>query len=285
MLLRALLVLGLVWIGGSYLGAVHPLGDSLAVFRIFVAAALLPVALLCWRWWVGKGAVLLLVAILGARIAFSQDWTPVEEPDLTLYQKNLLYRRADRAPFLADVAVAAPDFLTLQEVSTDNLTVLVALEATYPYQHMCEGRAVGAVAILSRYPLRPEPCPEEIGLAAAVADTPLGPVRILSLHLHWPFPFSQADHVEALLPHLSGAEAVPVIVGGDFNMVPWGRSVARVQAATGALSGGHIEPTWTRHGIGIMIDHVFAGPDAQVQIEVRPRLKSDHHGVLARIAF
>jgi len=67
--------------------------------------------------------------------------------------------------------------------------------------------------------------------------------------------------------------------------VPAGRSIARVEKATETQRVGHIERTYQVLGYPIAIDHVLASAGITGTIEVRPRLGSDHFGVLARVAL
>jgi len=81
-------------------------------------------------------------------------------------------------------------------------------------------------------------------------------------------------------PILEGLDA-PVVVGGDFNMVPWSNLVADAQEATGTVySGARAATYWIKGWAPVPIDHVLAGGGTG---EVLPLLDSDHKGVLARI--
>lgn len=275
---------------GGYLGALHPIGDSLAVFRLWLALVLAFIAiglvLLGARRF--GGAAFALAVVGAAPIALAgvvptglsaQDGRDTR----LLYQKNLLFRLSDAEPLLEDVRLTSPDFITLQEVSTSNRRqVYDALSAIYN-RHICPFTGVGAVAVAARF----EPvegsriCREGSGLAAMQVVTPDGPVWVVSIHLHWPWPFGQAAQVEALLPILDNLEG-PVVIGGDFNMVPWSHAVRRIRAAADVEGGAPIRGT-LRERFPLMplpIDHVFT-PSAPI-LTYRPRLGSDHNGVLAR---
>ncbi|MDJ0827873.1 MAG: endonuclease/exonuclease/phosphatase family protein [Rhodobacter sp.] len=274
-------------LAASHLGALHALGDSLAVFRLhFVAlAAALALALAV----TGRrvGLVLAVAAVLGGgQAVWGWVWSPggAGAGTLTVYQKNLSFRLADPEAVAADILAAGPDIVTLQEVTGRTAAVLDALAESYPTQLRCPFAAVGGVAVASRFPAVPGSgtCAEGQGLAALRVETPSGPVTLASLHLHWPWPYRQRDQLRRLLPHLAALTG-PVVLGGDFNMVPWSHTVRRVEAATGALRTGPARPSFPRWSwLPLPIDHVLA-PGGTGQTQIRPRLGSDHRGLLARV--
>ena len=279
----ALIALAAVLAG--YGGALHPAGDSLAVFRVPLAL-LGGLALLVWR---PRGAVTLAGLGVVALAVLPRLWalSPVQAgqtPGLSVYQKNLLFTLRDPGPLVADIRARAPDIVTLQEVSTRNRAVLAALRAEYPHQHYCDFRAVGGTAVLSRWPAVPDSAFCARGVTGLQLETPAGRVRAMSLHLSWPWPHGQAEQLAEIIPLLRG-QGGPVVIGGDFNAVAWSRAVARVEAASGTRRAGHEAATFALPygGMGVPIDHVLASGAAPGTIEVLDRLGSDHRGVLARV--
>jgi len=288
----ALVMLAAVLAG--YGGALHPAGDSLAVFRVPLAL-LGGLALLVWR---PRGAVILAGLGLVALAVLPRLWalSPVQAvqavqagqaaqmPGLTVYQKNLLFTLRDPGALVADIRARAPDIVTLQEVSTRNRAVLAVLRAEYPYQQYCDYRAVGGPAVLSRWPAVPGSAFCAQGLAGLQVETPEGRAWAMSLHLRWPWPHGQAEQLSELAPLLRGL-AGPVVIGGDFNAVAWSRAVARVEAASGTRRAGGETATFALPygGLGVAIDHVLASGAAPGTTEVLDRLGSDHRGVLARV--
>ena len=273
-------VLGLVLVA-SYGGAWHGLGDALAVFRLPIAALFALVVIWAdWpralRWPLAALALLAMGQIVALR------FDPGQAGPVTVYQKNLLFRNPAPEAVVADILARAPDVVMLQEVSGPNLAVLDALAKAYPSQLICPFAGVGAVAVLSRWPRGQGLCPDRTGLAAMQVTGPDGPVWLVSLHLHWPWPFGQRPQVQALLPVLEALEG-PVIVAGDFNMVPWGWSVREVARATGTQRAGALAPTLWKRGVPLPIDHVLAPFGGSS--EVLETLGSDHNGVLARVAL
>jgi endonuclease/exonuclease/phosphatase (EEP) superfamily protein YafD len=271
---------------GGYLGWLHPLGDSLGVFRLQGAGLLAVVsalALFAGAATAGRlGMVLALVA--GVPLAWSYQGDGAPGGDLRLYQKNMLFRNDDLSGLQADIRAAAPDVLTLQEVSDPNRALLADLADLLPHQHWCPFAAVGGTAIATRLPPVPGEALCAPGLAALKVTGPKGPLWLVSVHLHWPWPYGQAAHVANLLPAFEGMEA-PVVMAGDFNMVPWSDALAALRHATGTTHAGPVRGTYTGFQplLTLPIDHVLSPGGGAM--ETRPGLGSDHLGLLADLSL
>ncbi len=174
--------------------------------------------------------------------------------------------------------------LTLQELTEPNLALMADLADRWPHQLVCPFRAVGGPAVASRLPPVPGATLCAEGLAAMQVLQDERAVWIVSIHLHWPWPYGQAAQMRSLRHTLAGLEG-PVLIGGDFNMVRWGHSVqslaraARVTAA-GPSAGSYLG---LRPLLSLPIDHAFAPNGGR--IDLRPALGSDHLGLLARLAL
>jgi len=291
---RILLVLGVLvaaLLAASYLGVVHGLGDSLAVLRPALAGVAVVIGGLLGL--VRRSGAGLVVGAAGLIAGLPVLWSSLPAADAeygyATYQKNLSFRLADPAPLIADIAGHAPDFVTLQEVTGRTRAVMVGLAEALPSQHLCPFAAVGGVAVLSRWPTiaGTERCAEDDGLAAMQVETPEGPVWIVSIHLHWPFPYRQPAQLARLIPALEAMNG-PIVIGGDFNMVPWSHTLARVAQATDSERAGSVTYTLPMMGgwVTLPIDHVLVprgrGPTTARRL---PLLGSDHHGVLAGFAL
>ncbi len=271
---------------GGYLGALHPLGDSLAVFRLQGAGLLgllSALALALGARAAGRlGMVLALVA--GVPLGWAYGETPAPGQGLRLYQKNLLFRNDALPALAADIRLAAPDVLTLQELSVPNLALLDDLSAELPHQLRCDFASVGGTAVATR--LTPvagaEVCAP--GLAALQVQGPQGPLWLVSIHLHWPWPYGQAAQVRDLLPILEGLQG-PVVMAGDFNMVRWSVAVGRMAAAARVRAAGPVLGSYLGFApwLTLPIDHVLAPGGGSA--ETRPALGSDHLGLLADLAL
>lgn len=277
-----LLAVGLLLLAATFAGPLHPAGDSLAVGRPVLAAGLLALGL------VQRGA-LGWIAVLAGGLALAPmiwDARPRAEvaPVVTVYQKNLLFRLEDPAAVIADIRAQDPDLVLLAELSPRNLALPEALADSLPHQAICPAYPVGAVAVLSRWPLDGGDCREGMGALAVRVASPSGPLTVAALHLHWPWPSAQQQQVQQLLPWLA-ALPQPALVGGDFNAVPGSRTVRRIEAATGTARAGPLRPTFLLQDLlPISIDHVLVPQGWSARGTMRPELGSDHRGQLVTTA-
>lgn len=282
---RTLVVAGAAVLAASFAGDVHGAGDSLAVFRPVILAGCFVVAVCVWRW---RAAQILLVAVVGTSLWHGVGgWLhegPKQRTDLVVYQKNLLFRPSDRSLFIEDLRRVAADIVTLQEVSQVNRPILDVLSDLYPHQLVCNAHSVGAVAILSRTPLRGEDCGRQTGFARAVTELDGRDVQVVSLHLHWPWPYGQREHALDITGNLAPLANGVTVIGGDFNMVASGRSVAWFEQATCTARVGPHMRTFELFGYPLGIDHVLA-TGGRGTASVRPLMGSDHYGVVALIEF
>lgn len=270
----------------GYAGALHPAGDALAVFRLPLAGVAGAILLLMRRPGraVAAGMALVALAVL-PRVWAMLPGQGADAPDLAIYQKNLLWRLADPMPVAEDIQARAPDIVTLQEVSGRNRAALQALRQSLPFQHLCDDRASGGTAVLSRWPDVPGSARCGNGLAAVQLETPAGRVWAVSLHLRWPWPYPQAGQLDVVEPVLRAMRG-PMVIGGDFNSVAWSHALARVRRASHTRRVGREAVTFALPygGLGVGIDHVLASGARRGAVEVLERLGSDHRGVLARVS-
>lgn len=292
MLGRTVILLSLALASGlaaGFLGALHPAGDTAAVFRLYLGPPLALCAAALLRLGRRRAAVAAALAAALALAPVLQLPGPVATAGggaFGLYQKNMMFRMSDPQALAADILARTPDFVTLQEVSGANLAILDALERVYPSQHFCPFATVGGVAVASRWPVieGSARCAEKGGLAAMQLDTPAGPVWLVSVHLHWPWPHGQARHAARLVPVLSALNG-PMAIGGDFNMVPWAHRLAAIERLTGTGVVGPPRVTLTRNGwLRVPIDHVLV-TGGQGVTERLPLIGSDHHGIFARFSL
>lgn len=289
--MRAILVLGLLGLAASFGGALHPVGDSLAVFRGQMAVGVVLLAVIVWAHGARRSGVLGAVVALCCGLtvwpslvipAFAKTGV-APDASILVYQKNMSFRMSDTGALTADIREAEPTHITLQEVDPDNRVILVDLAFEFPSQLLCgENRGVGGMAVLSRWPrTKAEPvC--NWGFAAMQVQGPGAPVWVVSVHLNWPYPHSQAKQVSQLLPVLDGLDQ-PVIIGGDFNMVPYAAASRQIRKAAGVRAMPGLHDSYPRFGplLPLAIDHVWA--TRVTAVEMRPLLGSDHKGILARI--
>jgi endonuclease/exonuclease/phosphatase (EEP) superfamily protein YafD len=280
----AVVVLVLLLAAG-FTGYWHPAGDSFGVFRAQGAAAMVACGALAAFLRMPKlgASVVILAASVSAPVlyAYLRSRTP---GDLVLYQKNLLFRGADLAAIAADIAEAAPDFITLQEVSTRNRLLLGELREDYPTQQFCSFTGVGGTVAISKYPAIPGTAVCVRGLSAVQVAMDDGPLWVISIHLHWPWPYGQAAQVRELSALIAGMRG-PKIIGGDFNMAPWSHAMRQIAEAGDVQFARPTRGSYAGFAPWLMlpIDHVLA--PAGGQTELRPLLGSDHHGLLVRFGL
>lgn len=288
---RPLLLAFLLAFAGGFAAELAPAADSLAVFRLQFAGAAVVLALAHWANAPHRRrlAVLVMAATLALAAPAMLSYRPVAgaaPPSvLSIYQKNLNYRTGDLARIAADILEVQADIVTLQEVNERNRALLERLRPSYPQQAYCPFSGVGGTAVLSRLPVEGAApvCAEVGGITALRVAAAGGPVWAVSIHLRWPWPYGQAYQARQIQPVLEALDA-PVIVGGDFNMVPWGASVAGIARAARAGVVGPTVTTFRRLGplAPLPIDHVLLPEGWAGAKELRPMLGSDHSGIVVR---
>lgn len=267
----------------GYAGALHPIGDSLAVFRgqiLFVMA----LVSLVQRAVSDRGRALFgLVVVFVATLPLAADylWQPEAGP-MRIYQKNMLYNNPDLGPLEADIRATGAQVVTLQEVSRPNLALLAAIKDVYPVQNHCKFAGVGGVAVATNLPLieGSEFCAK--GVAGLQVTGPQGPLWLVSVHLHWPWPYQQPAHLVEVLPIIEALDG-PIVIAGDFNMVRWSHALRAVRRAAEVKDAGTVIGTLPRFApfATLPIDHIMAPGGGQVVL--RPLLGSDHFGLVGLI--
>ncbi len=265
----------------GFLGWWVPAWDSLALVRpVFAILCLLGVFLLRPGW---LRALVAAAAIAGAVTILPVFAGQKGGGDLRLYAKNLWSGNTNYRAVADDILATDVDIVMLQEVSQRNNRILLLLSGEFPYQHFCERSSWMGDAVLSRLPFAGEPVCSQ-GRAMALAPLNVGGQRVwaASVHIPWPWPYESADNEAEAAAMLTGLDA-PVVVAGDFNMFPWTARVRRIAAAGDLQLAGPAQKTLTLWRMPMMIDHVLAPKGGQVAR--RPLLGSDHHGLVADVAF
>lgn len=291
---RALRIIGwatlfsaLLALGAGYLGAFHAAGDSLAVFRL-PFAGLAMIAAFCLRhdWRAALcGAVASVVVLIGWLGFLPEALPQASGPALRVYQKNMLFRNKGNDALLASILDSQADVVMLEEVSTRNHSALAELQETFPIAAYCPFRAVGGVAVLARTGTVMDklPCQEDLGLAAVRVNTPQGPLWLAALHLPWPWPHEQSEHVARVMKTLEGLDG-PMVLAGDFNTVGWAAALTDIAKAGHMARVGAYVTTFDLPpiGYGIGIDHILATGGTGV-LTRQPKFTSDHYGLIADV--
>ncbi|MEL7299318.1 MAG: endonuclease/exonuclease/phosphatase family protein [Pseudomonadota bacterium] len=268
----------------SHGGALHPALDSLAVLRVPLGVGVLGLCLwpsLRRARWAWAAAALTLASLALNQLLW--DRSPDHPGEIVLYQKNLGYWNRAVEDLAADIRAAGADIVTLQELSPQNARLLDLLAEDFPVRQRCDFGALYSMAVLSRLPAGPEGgrCSRARGLAALQVVGESGPGWVVSVHLHWPWPFAQPGQlpeVHTVLENLEG----PMIIGGDFNQMPWSHAVRSTARVAGVSYRGPSAVTFAHRGLRLPIDHVLA-PSGTV--ERLGFLGSDHRGLRARVSF
>ena len=272
----------------SFAGRFLPLGDSLAVFRIeltLLSAIFGAVAL-----WLGRTSIpvisagMVVVTALSI-LPFAQVRGGAFSGPITVHQHNVFFNNTDRASLVDAVRTQMPMAVTLQELGTQNAGMIGKLAETHKHYHVCSYTTGGVgVFVQDVGPMLGSGCVEKAKLAWVQVETGQGPVTFVSIHLFWPWPkgqFVQVDDYVAMIEALPQ----PIVLGGDFNMVPWAVSVARIADAAGAEVVPGLAPSYHIRGGWpfFRIDHVLAPEGWQSRSRRLGKLGSDHNGVWAEI--
>lgn len=264
----------------GFAGGIHPVFDSLSLLRV-------PLALLCLLILVFPMGARLRLTLGGAALVGLVSTVPLffggaTQEGLRVYSKNLWYRNAEVNALAADIRDSGADVVTLQEVSTRNRSLLTTLAADYPHQHLCTYSGWNGIAVLSRTAIADTACSTRRAVAAAQVQTAQGPVWVASVHLNWPFPYSNATSAQKAVDLIAGLDG-PVVMAGDFNIFPWASTVRDMRAAAGLETAQPIRPTYNLEGLPLLLDHVHAPGGGTASY--RGLFGSDHIGVLADVAL
>ncbi len=284
----------------GFFGSAHPAFDTIGALRlqfalVFAALMVMSIFMVARVAATLSFAGILLVAV--GIVPFVLETGTGEEPNVRGFQHNLRFDNGDMDAVAAAIADYDADFVTLQEVTEGNNVILEMLAEDYPHTIYCPFSSVGGVALLSRHPFWQEPgCERGKGFAWATLD--LGERKLLSvatIHLAWPWPHGQVDHVNSLMRpiravadlKIAGQLDIPFVVAGDFNMAPWGSSVDRIAIAARARLAPGFRLTFKDAAFwpGLPLDHVMSTAEITADVELLDRFGSDHHALGILVAM
>ncbi len=275
----------------GFMGRVFPPGDSLAVIRPLLAVLLVLAAIALWALKCRRAAIISLIISTTATASFASGYFREEiscsSQCITLYQKNLHSKAWPRYALADDIILSSAQIVTLQEVSEHNRRYMAKLFEHYPFFLSCQFRPRQDVAVLTSLPTVPgtEFCLPGEGLAGVKAILPDSRrVWIISLHLEWPYPYRQFQQSRQVSDRINMLDG-PVIIAGDFNMVPWGQSFQRIKEAAGNEILGRTRNSFKfgRWLLPLPLDSVLVPRGTVGSVESRPFMGSDHLGLFARI--
>lgn len=259
-------------------GSGHRWIDILAQFTApaLTATVLLTALVAIARLW--RATAFGLIVAVTLLVAVWPQWFPAQPPvrpgapELTLYSANVHYLNTDIDRMRRSIDQADPDVIVLVELSLQTADGIEALLGDYPHRVdatlPAQVRGPSRSIIASRYPLTQVPTfPDLLHDVAAVADTPLGRINIVGVHLTrpWPYEFQhgqviQTENLAALRRTTTG----PMIVAGDFNSVSSARIGRQVRDEVGLYPAPGILGTWPSALPGafrMTIDQVYRSVD------------------------
>jgi endonuclease/exonuclease/phosphatase (EEP) superfamily protein YafD len=226
-------------------------------------------------------------------------------PELTVLTYNVNFGLSGDPSTLAAIRGLNADMVFLQETDLAwERALRQALSSVYPHMAFRHSDGAGGLAVLSRFPFRPEEyLPSREGWFPAwrvVVESPLGPVQVLQVHLRPPVSdrgswisgyFTTGDfrrrEMEVFAAHLKPGLATMVV--GDFNEGHGGKAVQllRRRGLRDALRERCPDATtwhWqTSVGqITLPLDHLFYSADlVPRETRVLHAGRSDHFPVVA----
>ncbi len=280
-------------------GASFWLCDLVAQFRLHFVVILpfcLGLALWVQAWRTGMIVMVALLANLGAVLLLARgleqvEAAPAEQVAIKVATLNLHADNTAYTEVQGWIRQSAPDILMLDEYTATWQSQLDPAALGYPYSLTKPRTDNFGIALYSRWPLRQAHVAligqDQVPSLVAIAETPLGDVRVVATHPPPPIRSWLArlrnQHILGLIALLRSS-SLPVIVAGDFNATPWSYPLSRLRADL-ELKGGTLAGTWPAalpSQLALPIDHVFARGDLKLtQYAVGANVGSDHYPVEA----
>ncbi|MDG1737087.1 MAG: endonuclease/exonuclease/phosphatase family protein [Paracoccaceae bacterium] len=263
----------------SYL---HPIGESFSVIQFPLAGFGLLLSAFRHNWVVRLPLLVVSILALGQ---VGQAYRNLNiAGDVTVYQKNLLHLNDSTPRVLRDIKQVSPDVLTVQELTNKAQLEWQNALTGYATLQFCPNKWGYGAAVISKWQTISGSgfCQFNGRLAGIKVQSASGPLWLVSLHLHWPWPYEQAWQVPEIVETLKRLDG-PIVVGGDFNNLPWSGAVNDISEAARGRRAGGVEATFVYSGIPLAIDNVIA-PSGGV-VETRPKFSSDHLGLVAKVGI
>ncbi len=291
--------------GLSLLNRLAPQFDSLAHFRLHLAAALTAAAILAAFLGARRMAMVGGLTVVAA-LVLTYPYLPGLSPgsfssanasprSLRVLQFNTLYDNTQTDLAARVIRAADPDVVFLQEVTDSPKALINLLKNDYPVQLRCGDSAIGGATVISRLPAARDKidCVESFALSAIRLDLGGEPITFASYHGFWPWPFNQQEGIDKLSGQLA-ALPHPLILAGDFNATTWSEGVHQIARLTDTAPAPGVRATWLSSHlpnalkplIGLPIDQIMVSDEFTItSIETLPFAGSDHLPVVADIAF
>jgi endonuclease/exonuclease/phosphatase (EEP) superfamily protein YafD len=275
----------------------HPAFDTLAHFRLHLAAGLILVSLAGLASGARKPAI---AGMAIAAIAVVSAWQALPLPRTTAAQAgpvhsllffNMRYNNPEPKAATDIIAETGADIILLTEYSRMWEPRLTFLNKDYPYYfHCAEWREVGGTVMFSKFPIEAGDryCHDYAALGLVRANIAGVPVTIGSAHMRWPWPASGPRQLKAITPALESI-GENVLMAGDFNATVWSHHMQRLAQLGGLTLYPGIGPTWILSPVpawlaryaGLPIDNVLSkGAVRIVSARTLAPAGSDHLPVL-----
>jgi endonuclease/exonuclease/phosphatase (EEP) superfamily protein YafD len=292
-LAAVLLCLALVF---GFLDRHFAAADSFSHFRLHLLALLVLTALglsmfRAWRWVVPVFLAAPVITLHAVLLQWPEFRTIPSGQNIRLVQFNSLFNNP-KPDFSANwILQQEPDVVSLQEVSKKSGVIVDTLKSRLPHSVVCKFAAVGGVAVVSRYPIVQSNCVEGQGLVWVQVSIEGKLLTVASLHLHWPWPYRQWQHIDRLRPDLS-AMPRPIVLAGDFNAAPWSGAVQKIAVATNTkvVPGLRLTLRMGAPPLGpigfVPIDHILISEEIfDRSVKRGPAIGSDHHPVVVDLVL
>lgn len=185
------------------------------------------------------------------------------------------------------------DILSFQEVERAwALQLMDGLEDQYPYFAITE-HDVHGVAIFSKYPITNLETYNWTGEPTLTGDFIYDNKAVHFVATHTLSPRSpqrfenRNEHLSKLADYVNSLEG-PILAIGDFNAVPWNKSIQNIKHTTDLIdSRKGIASTYpANYSIGLPIDYIFHSDELNcINFEVIEAIGSDHKGIYGEYAF
>jgi endonuclease/exonuclease/phosphatase (EEP) superfamily protein YafD len=277
-LLRILIILALAGTSAAilagFLGAVHPAFDTLAHFRLHLAAGLILVCVMALVLGARKpgtaGLAVAAVAVVSAWQALPLPATRIAQagPMHRLLFFNMRFDNRQPERVIDLLARTGADIVLLTEYSKILEVRLAALGKGYAYSFHCpEWREIGGTLMFSKFPIDADNryCHAYAALGLARVNIDGVKVTIASAHMRWPWPASGPRQLAAITPALETI-GDNVLMAGDFNATVWSHHMRKLAQLGGLALYPGIGPTWILNPVpaslapyaGLPIDNVLS---------------------------
>lgn len=246
-------------------------------------------------------SVLIIAVVLISREATGGRPTRCTAPALTIVTHNVARRNVDPAQTAAVLLASDADVILLQEVDGTFRRELVRLRTRYPFGSSCFSRC--SLAVLSRWPTGRvrwrfhDAGGRAIGPGLIVTTVRLpwgGTAKLASIHLSREEPASARERKRLALASAAALAGGPdLVLGGDFNLTPWGGAMRRLDRSMAPMRRvTHALPSFPARWNGVVlppllpIDHLYVSTDWTVAgIQRMARTGSDHFPVRAKLLW